>query len=430
MKTLSTASFALLFSVNAVAMTQAEFVERLQIVHPFFTQQNFDQQTSKLDYVATTANQDWVLTGSVDSANTSNNQVSSASISATHNLIDSGADVSINNVWSDGTASDKLSLSYTQPLLKGANGVNDLLATDLSTIQIEINRLKRTQLAEQFILKQLFKLVDLSFAQRQLALTTQRLTLAQQELSLVKDKFEQSVVDRVDVLLQEDAYQRALQKQLQAEQALELLVVELSTLLNVKSRAVTSGFDLYELYSSKLIKLDDYLQRNTTEMQISALEQDKLRRQLLSDQSNTQAQLDLKLGLSDSTSNDWNVGLDLSYPIGGTKAKTALEQTQIKLSKAGESAKEELIDLTVKANVLNKKQQHLAKLLDTYQVRINIAKARALAEKRRYELGNSSMSFVIAAQNNVHDINLSYAQEATRYQKSVLEFKAVIGQLL
>ena len=428
-KTLSL-SIALLFSANAVAITQSEFAKRLQEVHPFFTQQGFDQQTSKLDYIATTANQDWVLTGSVDSINSLNTQSSSSTIGATHNLVDTGADITISNVWSDGVATDKLSVSYTHPLLKGIGGVNDQLKGDLSIIKIDINNLKRAQNAEQFILSQLFKLVDLSFAQQQLTLTTQRLELSQQELTLVKEKFTQSVVDQVDVFLQEDAYQRVLQKQFQAEQELDLLKEELSVLLKIPSMQIKSDFNLYTLYQSNLGNLQDYLRQDTTEMKISQLERTLLQRQLLSDKNNTQAQLNLELSASNSNDNDWRVGLGLSYPLGDTKAKSALEKTQIGLSKAKENSKEQLINLTIKASVLNKKLMHLVKLLGTYQARIKIAQSRALAEKKRYELGNSPISFVISAQNNVHDVNLAYAQVAANYQKSVLEFKAVVDQLL
>jgi len=428
-KTLSL-SIALLFSANAAAITQSEFAKRLQEVHPFFTQQGFDQQTSKLDYIATTANQDWVLTGSVDSINSLNTQSSSSTIGATHNLVDTGADITISNVWSDGVATDKLSVSYTHPLLKGIGGVNDQLKGDLSIIKIDINNLKRAQNAEQFILSQLFKLVDLSFAQQQLTLTTQRLELSQQELTLVKEKFTQSVVDQVDVFLQEDAYQRVLQKQFQAEQELDLLKEELSVLLKIPSMQIKSDFNLYTLYQSNLGNLQDYLRQDTTEMKISQLERTLLQRQLLSDKNNTQAQLNLELSASNSNDNDWRVGLGLSYPLGDTKAKSALEKTQIGLSKAKENSKEQLINLTIKASVLNKKLMHLVKLLGTYQARIKIAQSRALAEKKRYELGNSPISFVISAQNNVHDVNLAYAQVAANYQKSVLEFKAVVDQLL
>jgi len=423
-------SIILLCTSNALAMTQSEFVERLTNTHPFFTQQGLDQQVSQLNYTASTANQDWVLGSSLDSKNQLNNQISSGSISATHNLVDTGADVSITNTWTDATTSDQFLVNYTQPLLKGFGGINDRLSSDLLRIKTEINSLKLKQSEEAFVLSQLFKLLDLSNAQQQLSLAASRLKLADQELKLVKDKFVQSVVDKVDVLLQKDAYQRAYQQHLQAEQDLDLLKQELAITLDMPAKSMMSDYDLYQLYHSNVDDLPKHLKMYTTEMQTAKLEQAVLIRQLNSDKNNTQLQLDLKLGAGYDTDDIWNVGLGLSYPLGNTKAKSALEKTQIELMKAKENAAELLLKLTVKASVLEKKVAHLAKLLSSYQARIEIAKSRAQEEKRRYELGNSPVSFVISAQNNVQEVRSNYAQAALSYQKSVLEFKAVVDQLL
>ena len=430
MKTTLALSLTLLLSGSSIAMTQAEFVDRLIKSHPFFTQQEFDQKATKIDYDASSENQDWMLSTSVKSSNKLNAQTSSASIGATRNMVVTGGDFILSNVWNDGVATDKLTMTYSHPLLKNAQGVNDLLKGDLAKIAIKVNALKLKHSAEEFVLTQLYKLVDLSYAQEQLVLTNHRLTLAQQELSLVKDKFEQSLVDEVDVLLQEDAFQRVLQKQLQAEQDLDLLKQELSITLGMSVGSIHSDYDLYQLYQTEFDNLSQQLVQNTTEMKLVSLDRSILQRQLLSDKNNTQALLDLTIGTSNENTNDWSVGLDLSYPLGNTKAKSALEKTQINLAKNKENATEKLLNLTIKTSVLGKKLQHLVKLLDTYQARINIADARTLAEKKRYELGNSQVSFVISAQNNVHDVKLAYAQAAVKYQKSVLEFKAVIDQLM
>ena len=427
-------SITLFFSVNAVAITQTEFIDRLKNTHPFFTQQNYDQQISQLNYIASQANQDWVLGSSIDSKNQLNDQISSASMSATHNLVSTGGDVSISKVWSDGasisTSSDKFLVNYTQPLLKDFGGVNDQLSSDLLKIKTEINALELKQSEEAFVLTQLFKLLDLSNAQQQFTLTTNRLELAAQELALVEDKFSQSLVDKVDVLLQKDSYQSAYQQHLQAEQDLELLKQELAITLDMPAKAMVSELDLYQIYQSNLDDLRKHLQLNTTEMQMAKLEQDTLIRQLNSDKNNTQLQLDLNLGAGYDTDDIWNIGLGLSYPLGNTKAKSDLEKTQIEITKAKENTAELLLELTIKASVLEKKVEHLSKLLSTYQARIEIAKSRAQEEKRRYELGNSSVSFVISAQNNLQQVRSNYALAALKYQKSVLEFQAAIDQLL
>jgi outer membrane protein len=429
-------SIVLLLSTNATAMTQIEFIDRLKNTHPFFTQQGLEKQSSQLDYVASTANQDWVLGSSIDSENKLNKQISSGSISATHKMVDSGADVSISKSWSDisskttALTSDKFLVNYTLPLLKNVNGVNDRLLTDLSSIKTDITSLKLEQSEEAFVLTQLFKLVDLSHAQQQFSLTSSRLELAEKELKLVKDKFSQSVVDKVDVLLQEDAYQRAYQQHLQAEQDLDLLKQELAITLNMSAQSMSSEFDLYQLYQSNLGNLRKHLQVNTTEMKVAKLEQELLTRQLKSDKNNTELKLDLNLGAGRDIDDIWNVGLGLSYPLGNTKAKSALGKTQIEITKAKENTAELLLKLTIQASVLDKKVDHLAKLLNSYQARIEIAKSRAQEEKRRYELGNSPVSFVISAQNNVQEVRSSYAQAALKYQKSVLEFQAAVDQLL
>ncbi len=69
-------------------------------------------------------------------------------------------------------------------------------------------------------------------------------------------------------------------------------------------------------------------------------------------------------------------------------------------------------------------------MLDSNKVQIKIAKARTVEEKSRYENGNSQASFVISAQNNEQNVKLNYAQVAKNYQKSVIDFKAVVDQLL
>jgi outer membrane protein TolC len=430
MNTLLIAISLFFLSTNVVAMSQSEFVQRLKNTHPFFIQQNFTQQISNLNYTKSTANQDWRLGASANSNKQSSEQTASVSLSAAHTLVDSGGEFSLTNSWNENTSSDEYSINYTHPLLKNSHGVNTRLSSDLSQIETKITALQLAQQQKEFILSQLFKLVDLSFAQQQLALTTQRLELSQQELNLAKDKFAQSVVDKVDVLLEEDAYQFALQKQLLAEQTLDLLKQELAIILDLSFATIRSDYDIYQPYSLNISNLRTYLQDNSLEMQLEKLQNNLLIRQLKSDKSNTQVQLDLTLGASNESNKSWNVGLGLSYPLGDTEAKSALETTQINLTKAKENTAELLLELTVKASVLKRKISHLEKLLNSYQRRIKIATERATEEKRRYELGNTPVSFVISAQNNVQDVRLGYAQEAVKYQKSVLEFKAVIDQLL
>ncbi len=459
---LSIAVVLLLVFNNSQAMTQSEFISRLKSTHPFFAQLNLNAQIKDIDKKATTANQDWVIGVDANYKNEDADNISSVTtysdldttsidISATKKLIDSGSDITFKHNWKEkdkaststlNTNRNKFSIDYVHPLLKNKNGINDRLSTDLASIDIQINNLDLIEQQEGFIKDKLKKFVDLAYAQQQIIINNQRLDLAAQELELVKEKFNASVVDRVDVLLQEDAYQGAKQQQLQAQQDLDLLCNEIAIILNVDISSVSAEIDLYKPYTVINDNLNDYLSSKSRVLQITDLNHNLLKRQLKSDKNESEVELNLNLGIisegenanySDSISSQsptWNVGLGLSYPIGGTKAKSNIEKTQIKITKLKQQRREQLLDIFAQAKVLKQKIGHLSKMLDSNKVQIKIAKARAVEEKSRYENGNSQASFVISAQNNEQNVKLNYAKVAKNYQKSVIDFKAVVDQLL
>jgi outer membrane protein TolC len=437
---------ALIFAIclDTQAMTQHEFIQRLKDMHPFFTQLDLSVQIKQIDQQATTANQDWVVGVKTnlksEYAPTTGDDLDTTSVdfSVTKKILSSGADMTLKHNWEEGKKvnENKFSIDYVHPLLKNASGINDQLNTDLSNIDIQISRLDATEQQEVFILAQLKKFVDLAYAQARLMINNQRLDLTTQELALVKQKFTMSVVDKVDVLLQEDAYQSAKQQQLQARQDLNLLRHEMAIILDISFSDVKAEFDLYQHYTTNNDNIKQYLLTNSRVLKIADLNQDLLKRQLKSDKSNSKVQLDLRLGISEgeyltsNQSSSWNIGLDLSYPIGGTQAKSAIEKTQIKLARAKQQKQEQLLNIHAKANALKQKIQYLLEILDSNKMQIKIAKARTKEEKRRYNNANSQASFVISAQNNEQNANLNHIQVAKNYQQSVLDFKAAIDQLL
>ena len=374
----------------------------------------------------------------------------SVDVSASKNLVNSGADIVVKHNWKEkskastatlNTNRNKFSVDYVYPLLKDSAGINDLLANDLANIEAQISTLELAENKENFILEQLSKFIDLAYAQQQLLINQKRLELAKKELDLTQAKFAQSVVDEVDVLLQKDAYQRANQSLLQSQSDLALLRHEIATTLDLDVAQIKANFDLYKPYQMISADLKEYLKNNSRVLKKNALEQALIKRQLKSDKNSNQAELDLKIGFAsegedanysnsiDNQSNAWNIGLGLSYPLGATQSKATVSKTQIKLNKAKESAQQELLNIYSKARVLKEKLHHLNQILKSNQAQIEIAKARTLAEKNRYNNGNSEISFVISAQNNEQNIELNYAQVAKNYQKSVLDFLATLDQL-
>ena len=443
----------LLTGFNAQAISEREFVEQLKSTHPFFEQQALSSQIKQVEKRLTTANEDWIIAIDGNYKNENASDISSSTynklnttsvdVSATRKIANSGSDITFKHTWKDknkdvNTTRNRFSLDYTYPLLRNRDGVNDQLDGDVAQIAIEKNTLERLEQEEDFILKKLKRFVDLAYAQEQKIINERRLVLAEQELNLVNQKFAASVVDKVDVLLQEDAYQRAQQQLLQAQQDLILLRHEIAITLALNFDQVVAKIDLYKTYTPKEVQLLTHARV----LKITALDQKTLKRQLLSFKNESQAKLDLNLGLTSEGENTsysnslenqsatWNVGLGLSYPLGGVKSSNNIKKAEIKLARLAQYKREQLLEINVQATTLKEKINLLMQMLKSNKKQISIAKARTVEERERYANGSGQASFVISAQNNEQNTQLGYAQVATNYQKAVLDFKATIDQLV
>ncbi len=448
----------LLGPLNVQALTEQGFVERLRTTHPFFNQQALSSKVKLIEKRATKANEDWVIaleslyqsdhknSGDI-STTTSNLDTASIGLSATRKYTNTGSDITLKHTWKDkskstDTTNNGFSLDYTYPLLRNKGGINDRLSGDVAQIAINQNTLQRLEVEEGFILGKLSRFIDLAYAQEQQSINERRLALSEKELALVKKKYNASVVEKVDVLLQQDVYQTANQKLLQAQQDLMLLRHEIAVTLDLDFEKVVASTDFYKIYKPSEIALKAYLSKNSRVLKINNLSQKILKRQLLSFKNTAKAKLDLKLGISSAGENTnyskslsnqsttWKVGLGLSYPIGGIEADSNIKKTNIELEILVQSKREQLLDIYTQAKTLKEKIQLLEKMMHANQAQIKIAKARTAEEKQRYSNGNGQASFVINAQNNEQVVKLSYAQVAKNYQKAILEFKASIDQLV
>ncbi len=464
--------FIVFFAFNAQAITQKKFIERLKNTHPFFNQQQLSTQIRQIEKRATTANEDWIVSlnghyQNEDASDILNNayddlKTTSIDIAATRKIADLGSDITFKHTWTDknltasnvfsaqspsatiplqSTARNVFSLGYTHPLLRNSGGINDRLNTDVAQIAIEQSTFGRLEQEEGFILEKLKRFIDLAYAQEQLRINKNRLNLASQELDLVKRKFAASVVDKVDVLLQEDAYQSAQQQLLRAQQDLILLRHEIAITLALDFKQIIAKIDLYQPYALENTPLKQQLLKHSRVLKITDLDKKTLKRQLSSFKNQTQAQLDLNLELAsagentsyanslENQSQTWRIGLGLSYPLGGIKSNSDVNKAQAQLNQLQQKKQEQLLELHTQATTFKERINLTAQILQSSKKQIKIAQARTNEERQRYANGNGEASFVISAQNNQQNAQLNHAQVAANYQKSVLEYKAILDIL-
>ena len=457
MKNILISTSLMLTTGVSLAMSEQDFIDRLTQVHPFFSQLENTKAIAKIDRQASTANQDWVLSatstykeedyGEIATSSYTDLDTASIDLSAKKQLVDSGASLTLAHNWKEKSQSlnnhrNKFSIDYSYPLLKDAGGINDRLATDLAELDVDISQIEALENYENFVLGYWKKFIELAYLQAQYAINQERVTLAKKELELTEEKFKASVVDKVDMLNQKDAYQRAKTQALQAQQELTLQRYELALALDLPADKIDAELDLYQHFQTGETDLLTYLGKQARAVKISELNQSKLKRQLASQQNQSLADLDLNLGLAsegehadydhalEHQGTSYSLGLTLSYPLGTTQATSAVQKTQWQLKNASDAREQTLLELHTSAKLNLEKINLLAEMLGLSKVQMQIAKDRTLEEQKRYADGNSKASVVISAQDNEMSAKLNYAKSAKNYQQAVLDYQASIDTLV
>jgi hypothetical protein len=442
---------------NSWAMKVDDFVTHLQNNHPVFVQFELSKTIKKADIKIKSSIQDWLIGVNTQYKNENFNHSTkppysqlesySAEFFARKKLINLGSEISIKHNWlkqneKTEKVNSQFSVEYLHSLLKNKQGINDRLALDLSKLNAIESKLINAQQEEVFLQTQLKKFIDLAHAQAQVKVAQNRLKLAERERALIQRKFSAGLVAKVDVLLQEDAYQGAYIQKLQSEQNRVALQSELAITLGINASNLNAEFNLFKLYKIKNNNLSLYLSKHSKDLQRLKINLSALKRQLESDNNQQQDKLDFVLNLSQTgeaksyqksiqrQNTSWRIGFNYTHPLGGLLSNAQVEKTQTNIELLQAQVRVKLLAILAQANHLKQTLVFLERRLESSKIRIKNAKNRAMEEKKRYQNGVANISFLIAAQNNEQIVHSNYLIAARDYQKSVVDFKTLMGELL
>ena len=167
----------------------------------------------------------------------------------------------------------------------------------------------------------------------------------------------------------------------------------------------------------------------------------RLQRQLQTYDNKTMPNVNLNLGLSSQGEHNkyfssfgnrdysWNIGVDLSYPLGVRKELLDVERTEISMSNIDALRDEAEINDVYQINYLLAQVDLLSDLVILYLEQGSLADERVIEEQIKYGEARGEKSLVIAAQKNANLANLTYVQAAGTYQKIIIDYKSAIDQL-
>ena len=448
--------FCLFLSTNVIAITAEEFSAKLMQTHPYFLQLSLSEKVSLMDQKIARTYTDWNIQMGANESFSAGDDISSRlykdlyttsyEVSAHRQIANSGANLNLKHSWSrndkDSTVlnTNVFSLDYVKPLLQNQNGLNDRLAVDIADIDLLAKQVSLLEQAESFLASKLTKLVDLALKQELEQLYMFQLELSKQQLDLAEEKFSNSLIDKSSLLQEKDTYVKANQQWLQSSRELNILRQELASLINVKESEMVVEFDLFKEQSVMRVEPAVFV-KNSRSMQKFDFDKSKLQRRLETYENKTMPSVNLNMGIASQAEDDkyfssfgnrdfsWNIGVDVSYPLGARKESLDVERTEISIAQLDAQRRETEINLEQQVSYLLAQIDLLAELVDISLEQGELANEKVIEEKTKYDNARGQKSLLIAAQKNANLARLSNLQTAASYQKIIIDYRAATDQL-
>jgi len=444
------------FNINANAITLNEFSSKLIETHPFFVQLSLSEKTGLLDQKASLTYSDWNIKAGASESFSSGGDTStrlykdlyttSYEVSAGRKIENSGANLNLkhsltrNDKDSTATHSNVLSIDYIRPLLQNKDGINDRLTLDIASLDLIAKKVSLEEQAESFLASKLSKFVDLALKQEIVKIHKRELELSKQQLDLTQEKYKNSLTDKSNLIQDKDLYVKSKQQSLQSRKELIIERRELASLIGVQESDMIVDMDLYEEHTMMKVDPATFV-KDSRSMKKFDFDKARLQRQLKTFENKTMPSVNLNLGLSSLGEDDkyfgsfgnrdysWNIGVDISYPLGVRKELVDVERTEISISTINAQKREAEINDEYQINYLLAQIDLLSELVTLYLEQGALANEKVIEEQTKYNEARGQMSLVIAAQKNANLANLTYVQAAATYQKIIIDYKAAIDQL-
>ena len=453
--------FCLSLSFKVSAVTIEEFSSELMKSHPYFLQQSLSEKVSIIDQKDALVYSDWTIqAGASESYASGEDQsaklyddryITGYEVSAAKKFPDTGGSLTLGHSWNiidtdlnsvnTNLNSNSFSLDYTRPLSQNKDGINDRLAADIATIDTQSKQISLQEQSENYLASKLKKFIDLAHAQEKEKLYRDQLELTKDQLSLAEKKFNQSLIEKTTLLQEQDLYTRADQQWLQSRLDLANLQQELSSLIGISANSMVVELDLFEKQAIAQIDAANFVIRSRTLQQLD-FDKLKLKRQLVTYKDKNKANINLTMGIATQGEHDkffkslsnrdysWNVGVNVSYPINPVKESLDIQRAEINIAQIDAQKSEKAIDTEQQINFLVSQINLLDELMAINAKQVHLANQKIAEEAIKYKEARGQKSLLIAAQKNANQAILSSLQTATNYQKTIIDYRATIDQLL
>ncbi len=333
---------------------------------------------------------------------------------------------------------------YTHPFRRNVGGELDRLAYDLSGFSVDAAAIQAYENQEAFLLSVAHLFIRWAALGEQKSIIAERQTLAESQAALVARKRRANLVDQVDVLRAQDAVRMAEQgvmligAQWRAQRA-QLAVLAKSTAIDT----LGPEFSIYDrVPAPSADEASRELRESSRVLRTLAIYKGQLERQLGGWEEMAKPVLSvggefaLVGGGSDALEMvkifkpDFMAFAQYRFPLENRAANANMQKARVQIRQLDL----EVANVTLGLEAALKNQlillAELERVLTLNEQQIETAKARTVAEVRRYNQGRGDLAFVIQSQDNEQQARLTYAENAAAYQGLHLELQALLDILL
>ncbi|MBN2381569.1 TolC family protein [bacterium] len=443
-----------------------DFLDRIKNNHPLFEKESYTARILEAERDSYLGDQDWQLKGSMDYSYFERTyaqlgpditQSISGYAGVERHFWETGGsfyasgdleyvDQSAYTVFPRNYYLNQLTLGYSHPLLKNKHGFLDrfsYLAKEYDISRADVMALENQ---EAFLMSCAEKYIDWVSLAEQVKVYEERLRLSEQEYESNQKKKAAYLIDAIDVLRAEDAVRIA-------KQNLELVKIQLSGLqseLAVLTQDATfeEAVPHFDLFQSHVLTEEhyqqgcDYIRTGSRLIQPLFIARQQLEFNQLKYHEELKPSLTAysQVGLKNADNNmvevmlldepDLSLGLIYSVPFERRTAKARLHQTDLSIKQLSKQIEEITLDLLSAFTNIHTQLSQLLTVLDLNRAQIESARQKTLEEIRMYNYGRSQMTFIIQSRDNEQNAQLAYIQNAVRYQKLLVRYRALLDEIV
>lgn len=451
---------------QAQTITQEEFLNQLRESHPVFEKERLTAHIEKEEQRSLLGAEDWNITSSVSFVH----QEPAIAFAGPERVDAFGFEGGVQRAfWSTGgrlsaTLSssrssikldpfygfpdsyyqNELSVSYMHPLMRNRNGFLDRLQHELKEYDIDFSEIQALENQEAFLASSANRFLVWALLTEQKKILSDRLKLAEEEYARTERKRRANLVDQVDVIRAKDAVRIVKQNQVLVQSQWKALQAELAVLSqNDELYNLSPQFDLYRLEElgsleealsqlkrdSRLIKIID--------IRLKQLEyarrgyEDTYRPDLSFVAQVSTKKLDESFwGSLGMDKPDALLGLQLAVPLERRTAKSQIAKTDLQIAQLRKQLDEITLDLSSALANLQIQIEQMEQVLQLNQEQIESAEEKTAEELRLYNQGRGSLTFVIQSRDSEENAKMTYAQNALTYHQLILQYRALMDELL